>query len=131
MRAFSIRTAAVLTLIGAVVFALTTVAGWQLGGADGPDPVRVFAGTAADAADPPADIVGTVREAANGTIDVRTANGTSRLRVPSTAVVQVLRPITADDLRQGEWVIVGGVDDNINTFVITGVVVAAPDQVRP
>ena len=131
VRPFSIRTAATLVLTSALVFTLTAVAGWQFGGADSPDPVRVFAGTAADAADPPADIAGIVRGASDGSIDVRTANGISRLRVPNTAVIQVLRPSTADDLRQGEWVIVGGIDDNINTFVITGVVVAAPDQVRP
>lgn len=117
--------------LAALTFAVTAVLGWQIADESDPEPRRIFQGeTLLDNA-PPADLAGIVSDVEGEHVQVRAGETLVSVRVGSEALIQRLTPITPADVRAGEWVIVGAVDDNSLTLVLQAVVVAAPDEVAP
>ena len=45
------------------------------------------------------------------------------------AVIQRLTPITPADVSPGDWIILGGTDDNVHTLILQAAIVAGPGEV--
>ena len=120
-----------LALLAALTFAVTAVLGWQIADESDPEPRRIFQGeTLLDNA-PPADLAGIVSDVEGEHVQVRVDETLVSVRVGSEALIQRLTPVTPAEVRAGEWVIVGAVDDNSLALVLQAVVVVAPDEVAP
>lgn len=126
------RAIAALALLG---FALALLIGWQTADETAPPAPRVFAGAPLSDDAPPAGLAGviqTVTETPDGRdAVVQGPDGPVTVRIPSSADAQVLRPTPPADLVPGDWLVVGAVDDNVNTFVLQGAVAIAPAEVAP
>ena len=117
--------------LAALAFAVTAVLGWQIADESDPEPRRIFQGeTLLDNA-LPSDLAGIVSDVEGEHVQVRVGETLVSVRVGAEALIQRLIPVTLADVRAGEWVIVGAVDDNSLTLVLQAVVVAAPDEVAP
>lgn len=120
-----------LAALVALTFVVTLVLGWQVADESDPEPRRVFQGdTLLDDA-PPADLAGIVSDVEGDRVQVRVDEMLVPVRVGPDALIQRLTPIAPAEVRAGEWVIVGAIDDNSLTFVLQAVVVAGPDEVSP
>lgn len=115
----------------AAVLGVSVALGWQLGSETDPPAARVFRGAPVSDDAPTAAIAGIVSEIDADSISVRDASGPIAVRVPPDAAIQVLRRVDTEDVQPGDWVIVGGIDDNVNTFVVQGIVVLAPEEMSP
>ena len=120
-----------LALLAALTFAATAVLGWRIADESDPDPRRIFEGEALMDNAPPADLAGVVSDVDGEYVQVRVDETLVSVRVGPEALIQRLTPITPAEVRAGEWVIVGAIDDNSLTLVLQAVVVAAPDEVAP
>ncbi|MCY3887497.1 MAG: hypothetical protein OXG19_07330 [Chloroflexi bacterium] len=120
-----------LALLAALTFAATAVLGWRITDESDPEPRRIFQGEALMDNAPPADLAGVVSDVDGEYVQVRVDETLVSVRVGSEALIQRLTPITPAEVRAGEWVIVGAIDDNSLTLVLQAVVVAAPDEVAP
>ncbi len=120
-----------LALLAALTFAATAVLGWRIADESDPDPRRIFEGEALMDNAPPADLAGVVSDVDGEYVQVRVDETLVSVRVGPEALIQRLTPITPAEVRAGEWVIVGAIDDNSLTLVLQAVVVAARDEVAP
>ena len=125
----------IFTVFGAGLLALMIVVGWQLAGEDDPVQARLFQSeTLLDDA-PIADIAGTISNATTGdgltepTATVREEDGPVYVSIPGATIIQTLEPETVAGVAVGDWVIVGGIDDNVNSYIVQGVVVVADAEV--
>ena len=120
-----------LLALAGLVFAVTLVLGWQVAKESDPAAGRVFVGeTLLDDA-PPADVAGTVSDVQGDVVLVRVDEALVPVRVGPEALIQRLIPISPAELLVGDWVMLGATDDNVNTLILQGVVVAGPDEVTP
>ena len=117
--------------VAGIVFTATLVLGWQINDEDNPAANRVFDGESLRDDTPVADIAGTVNDVAGDLVSVRVGEELVPVRVSADAVIQQLVPITPADVQPGDWLIVGGIDDNVHTLILQAAVVAGPDQVIP
>lgn len=115
--------------IAAIVFTATLVLGWQINDESNPAANRIFTGAAQKDDTPPADVAGTVNDVAGEIVSVRVGEDLVPVRVGPEAVIQRLLPITPEQVSPGDWVILGGVDDNVHPLILQAAVVAGPDEV--
>ena len=115
--------------LAVLVFVSTLLLGWQI--ADEPDPAanRIFASETLQDDTPRADLAGTVSDVDGEIISVRVGEDLVRVRVGAGAVIQRLSPITPADVAAGDWIILGGIDDNVHTLILQAAIVAGPDEV--
>lgn len=120
----------IFAVFGLIVFALLVVLGWQIAAEDDPIRPRVFRGEIVTDDSRRADIAGTVAQRAGDSVVVQDVDGSVEVALPADAVIQTLVPEQVDGVQLGDWVFVGAADDNVNSFIVKGVVVVDPAGVR-
>ena len=120
-----------LWLAALLIFSGALGAGFQWGGQEAEPRIRLFRGPAGTDGAPVADLAGFVTEASGDGLTVRSGDRPVQLTVPAEAVLQGLAPIDVGQVAVGDWVVVGGRDDNVNTFIVDAVVIVPPDQAIP
>ena len=120
----------IVPLLG-LVFAAALGAGYQWGGPDQQDIVRVYEssqqGELGRDGGPAGDLSGFVTERDGGDWIVRVGDAQQRIRFTSDSVIEAMLPIWTDSVALGDYVVVGATDDNVNTFITTGIVVIPGD----
>ena len=118
--------------LAGIVFAAALGAGFQWGGPDKPEVVRVFEtsqqGRIKSDGSPTGDLNGFVTERSGDTWIVRVGDTLHTIRFRDDSVIEAMIPIWTDDVQPGDYVIVGGTDDNVNTFITTGIVIIPAAQ---
>lgn len=118
--------------LAAIVFGAALGAGFQWGGPSQQDVVRVFESdqqprVGSDGA-PTGDINGFVTERAGDSWSVRVGDASQLIRFRNDAIIEAMLPIWTDEVQPGDYVIVGGTDDNVNSFITTGIVIIPSEQ---
>ncbi len=127
----------IFTVFAAALLALMIVLGWQLGGEDDPVRPRLFQSETLIDDAPIADLAGTVANttpagSTSSSVPTATVHGADDpvdISIPGAAIIQTLEPEDVPGVEPGDWVIVGGIDDNVNSFIVQGVVVVADAEV--
>ncbi len=118
--------------LAGLVFAAALGAGYQWGAPERSAPVRVYEnsqqGRVGSDGAPVGDLNGFVTERAGDAWRVRVGDTQRSVRFGGDAIVEALRRIEPDAVQPGDYVIVGGTDDNVNTFITTGIVIIPADQ---
>lgn len=122
------RRRAWLPLVAAIVFAAAVAAGFQWGGDDGDAFIRVLDAPVGSDGAPAADLAGFVTETNTQGIVVRADAAPITVDFAADAEVELLEPITAPDITPGDWVVVGGRDDNVNSYILDGIIVIPADR---
>lgn len=110
-----------------IVFAAALGAGFQWGGADSDEFIRVLDAPVGNDGAPVADLAGFVVEAEHGELIMRSSDAPVRVNFEPGAAVEQLSPINALDIQTGDWIVVGGRDDNVNSYILTGIIVIPAD----
>ncbi|MCY3557650.1 MAG: hypothetical protein OXH13_03250 [Chloroflexi bacterium] len=118
--------------IAAVVFGAALGAGFQWGAPDRQEVIRVYDGSlqgriGGDGA-PRGGLSGFVTERSGNDWIVRVGDNLRTVQFRSDAVVEAMLPIWTDGIEPGDFVVVGGADDNVNSFITTGIVIIPADQ---
>ena len=120
--------------LAAIVFGAALGAGFQWGGPTQQDAVRVYDTTqrtrVGGDGGPIGNLTGFVTETSGDTWVVRVGDDLRTVRFDQDAVVEALLPIWTDDAQLGDYIVVGGTDDNVNTFITTGIVVIPAAQAQ-
>ena len=113
--------------LAGLVFAGALGAGFQWGGPSGSDVVRVFEGEAAERIGsdgaPVGDLAGFVTEGSATSWTLRVGDDQRTVQFDGGSVVEALLPVTAEAAAVGDYVVIGGTDDNVNSFITTGIVI--------
>ncbi len=120
----------IIPLLG-IVFGAALGAGYQWGGPSQQDIVRVYEagqqGNLGRDGGPTGDLTGFVTERDGGDWIVRVGDEQQRIRFSADSVIEAMLPIWTDSVALGDYVVVGATDDNVNTFITTGIVVIPGD----
>ncbi len=126
-RLSGLATRLLLIPLAGIVFAAALGAGYQWGAPETPDAVRVYEpskqGRIGGDGAPSGDLTGFVAERSGAEWIVRVGDRQRTVSFERGAVIESMRPIWTDEVQPGDWVVVGGTDDNVNTFITTGIVV--------
>ncbi len=118
--------------IAALVFGAALGAGFQWGAPDEQQVVRVYDTTQQDRVGsdgaPTGDLNGFVTERSGNDWIVRVGDNLRTIRFRSDAVIEAMLPVWTDAIEPGDYVLVGGTDDNVNSFITTGIVIIPADQ---
>ena len=118
--------------IAALVFGAALGAGFQWGAPDEQQVVRVYDTTRQDRVGsdgaPAGDLNGFVTERSGNDWIVRVGDNLRTIRFRSDAVIEAMLPVWTDAIEPGDYVLVGGTDDNVNSFITTGIVIIPADQ---
>ena len=120
----------IFAVFGLIVFALLVLLGWQIAAEDDPIRPRVFRGETVTDDSRRADVAGTVAERTSDRVVVQDSSGSVEVTLRPDTVIQTLVPEQVDGVQLGDWVFVGGTDDNVNSFIVKGVVVVDEAGVR-
>ena len=121
--AAALRSRLLIIPLAGIVFAAALGAGFQWGAPSESRFARVYDGRVGGDGAPAADAAGYVTQRDAETITVRQGDESLRIRFAADAEIEVLEPISAAEVGLGDWVVVGAEDDNVNTFVLKGIVV--------
>ena len=118
--------------LAAIVFGAALGAGFQWGGPDRQEVIRVYESSqqgriGGDGA-PIGDLSGFVTERSGSDWIVRVGDNLRTIRFRSDAVIEAMLPVWTDAIEPGDFVLVGGTDDNVNSFITTGIVIIPADQ---
>lgn len=119
----ALRSRLLIIPLAGIVFAGALGAGFQWGAPSEDRFVRIYDGRVGGDGAPAADIAGYVTQRDADTITVRQGDSAVRIRLAPDAVIELLEPISALETGLGDWVVIGAEDDNVNTFVLKGIVV--------
>ncbi len=118
--------------LAGIVFGAALGAGFQWGGPDKQEVVRVFEtsqqGRIKSDGSPTGDLNGFVTERSGNNWIVRVGDTLHTIRFRDDSVIEAMIPIWTDGVQPGDYVIVGGTDDNVNTFITTGIVIIPAAQ---
>ena len=118
--------------LAGIVFAAALGAGYQWGAPEQPEAVRVYEtsqqGRVGSDGAPTGDLSGFVSEQSGDTWTVRIGDNLRTVRFRDDSVVEAMIPIWTDDIQLGDYVVIGGTDDNVNTFITTGIVIIPAGQ---
>ncbi len=118
--------------IAALVFGAALGAGFQWGAPDEQQVVRVYDTTQQDRVGsdgaPTGDLNGFVTERSGNDWIVRVGDNLRTISFRSDAVIEAMLPVWTDAIEPGDYVLVGGTDDNVNSFITTGIVIIPADQ---
>ncbi len=118
--------------IAAVVFGAMLGAGYQWGAPQSTESIRVYETAeqpriGSDGA-PQGDVVGFVTSRDGDAWIVRDGDTSIPIRFTRDAVVEAMSSIWTDAVSPGDWIVVGGTDDNVNSFITTGIVIIPNGQ---
>lgn len=118
--------------LAGIVFAAALGAGFQWGAPQKQEVVRVFDTTqqgriGGDGA-PTGDLSGFVTEQSGDAWIVRVGDTLHTIRFRDDSIIEAMIPIWTDGVQPGDYVIVGGTDDNVNTFITTGIIIIPAAQ---
>ena len=118
--------------LAAIVFGAALGAGFQWGGPEPQEVVRVYEssqqGRVGSDGAPVGDLTGFVTERAGDTWIVRVGDSLRTVRFSDDSIVEAMLPVWTDDVQAGDYIVIGGTDDNVNTFITTGIVVIPASQ---
>ncbi len=121
-----------IVLMTAIVFAAALGAGFQWGASGEQAVVRVYdpsqQGRIGGDGAPVGDLSGFVAELDGDAWIVRVGDSLQTVRFANDAVVEAMLPIWTDAVEPGDYIVVGGSDDNVNSFITTVIVIIAADQ---
>ena len=119
----ALRSRLLIIPLAGIVFAGALGAGFQWGAPSEDRFVRIYDGRVGGDGAPAADIAGYVTQREADAITVRQGDSEVRIRFAPDAVIELLEPISVLETGLGDWVVIGAEDDNVNTFVLKGIVV--------
>ncbi len=118
--------------LAGIVFGAALGAGFQWGGPEPQEVVRVYEssqqGRVGSDGAPVGDLTGFVTERAGDSWIVRVGDSLRTVRFSDDSIVEAMLPVWTDDVQAGDYIVVGGTDDNVNTFITTGIVVIPASQ---
>ncbi len=118
--------------LAAIVFGAALGAGFQWGGPDRQEVIRVYEpsqqGRVGGDGAPVGDLSGFVTERSGNDWIVRVGDNLRTIRFRSDAVIEAMLPVWTDAIEPGDYVLVGATDDNVNSFITTGIVIIPADQ---
>lgn len=124
----ALRGKLIIVPLAGIVFAGALGAGFQWGAPGESAFVRVLDGEIGGDGSPRGDLGGYVTQRDAATITVRHRNEPTRVEFAPNAEVELLAPIHPTEIQIGDWIVAGGTDDNVNTFITTGIVVIPADR---
>ena len=118
--------------LAGIVFAAALGAGFQWGAPEQQDIVQVYEvdqqrRIGSDGA-PTGDLSGFVTERTDDGWVVRVGDSLRTVQFSDDSIVEAMLPIWTDHVQPGDYVVVGGTDDNVNTFITTGIVIIPASQ---
>ena len=118
--------------LAGIVFAAALGAGFQWGAPEQQEVVRVYDSTlqgrvGSDGA-PTGDLSGFVTERSGDAWVVRVGDELRTIRFANNSVIEAMLPVWTDAVQPGDYIVVGGTDDNVNSFITTGIVVIPASQ---
>ena len=118
--------------LAGIVFGAALGAGFQWGAPQKQEVVRVYQSSeqgriGSDGA-PRGDLSGFVTERSGDAWIVRVGDTLHTIRFRDDSVIEAMLPIWTDGVQPGDYVVVGGTDDNVNTFITTGIVIIPAGQ---
>ena len=118
--------------LAGIVFGAALGAGYQWGAPERPEVVRVYEtsqqGRVGSDGAPLGDLSGFVTERSGDAWIVRVGDSLRSVRFRDDSVVEAMLPIWTDEVLPGDYIVVGGTDDNVNTFITTGIVIIPAGQ---
>ena len=113
-------------IFAVIVFGLLVILGWQIAAEEDSVRPRVFRGETVTDDSRRADVA----ERAPDGVVVQDPEGAVDVLVPLGTLIQTLVPEQVSGVQVGDWVFVGATDDNVNSFIVKGVVVVDDSGVR-
>ena len=118
--------------LAGIVFGAALGAGFQWGASQKQEVVRVYdsdqQGRVGSDGAPTGDLSGFVTERSGDAWIVRVGDELRTIRFGSDSTIEVMLPVWTDAVQPGDYVVVGGTDDNVNTFITTGIVIIPAAQ---
>ncbi len=118
--------------LAGIVFGAALGAGFQWGAPEKQDVVRVYdsslQGRVGSDGAPTGDISGFVTERSGDAWIVRVGDELKTIRFANDSVIEAMLPVWTDVIQPGDFVVVGGTDDNVNSFITTGIVIIPASQ---
>ena len=124
----ALRGKLIIVPLAAIAFAGALGAGFQWGGPEERSFVRVLDGEIGGDGSPRGDLAGFVTQRDAASITVRHRDEPTRVEFAPGAEIELLEPIHPSEIEIGDWIVVGGTDDNVNTYITTGIMVIPPDR---
>lgn len=118
----ALRSRLLIIPLAGIAFAGALGAGFQWGAPDDASFVRVFDGRVGGDGAPQADVEGFITQRGADSITIRSGDQTIEVRLAPDAVIERLERIGLSQIELGEWIIAGGIDENVNTFIVKGIV---------
>ena len=113
--------------LAGIVFGAALGAGFQWGAPEKQEVVRVYEssqqGRVGSDGAPVGDLSGFVTERSGDAWIVRVGDTLHTIRFRNDSVIEAMVPIWTDGVQPGDYVVVGGTDDNVNSFITTGIVI--------
>ena len=118
--------------LAGIVFGAALGAGFQWGVPEQQPVVRVYdsavQGRVGSDGAPTGDLSGFVTERAGDAWIVRVGDELRTIRFGNDFVIEAMLPVWTDAVQPGDYVVVGGTDDNVNSFITTGIVIIPASQ---
>ena len=118
--------------LAGIVFGAALGAGFQWGAPEQQEVVRVFDSTLQDRVGsdgaPTGDLSGFVTERSGDAWIVRVGDELRTIRFANDSVIEAMLPVWTDGVQPGDYIVVGGTDDNVNSFITTGIVIIPAAQ---
>ena len=113
--------------LAGIVFGAALGAGFQWGAPEKQEVVRVYEssqqGRVGSDGAPVGDLSGFVTERSGDAWIVRVGDTLQTIRFRDDSVIEAMLPIWTDGVQPGDYVVVGATDDNVNSFITTGIVI--------
>ena len=118
--------------LAGIVFGAALGAGFQWGAPQKQEVVRVYdsdqQGRVGSDGAPTGDLSGFVTERSGDAWIVRVGDELRTIRFSNDSTIEAMLPVWTDAAQPGDYVVVGGTDDNVNTFITTGIVIIPAAQ---
>ena len=118
--------------LAGIIFGGALGAGFQWGAPESTESIRVYETAQRDRVggdgSPAGDIAGFVTSRDGDAWIVRDGDESMPIRFAQGAIVEAMLPIWTDAVSPGDWIVIGGTDDNVNSFITTGIVIIPNGQ---
>ena len=118
--------------LAGIVFGAALGAGFQWGAPQKQEVVRVYdtdqQGRVGSDGAPTGDLSGFVTERSGDAWIVRVGDELRTIRFGNDSTIEAMLPVWTDAVQPGDYVVVGGTDDNVNSFITTGIVIIPAAQ---
>ena len=118
--------------LAGIVFGAALGAGFQWGAPQKQEVVRVYdsdqQGRVGSDGAPTGDLSGFVTERSGDAWIVRVGDELRTIRFSNDSTIEAMLPVWTDAVQPGDYIVVGGTDDNVNSFITTGIVIIPAAQ---